>query len=203
MVGHGAPGSSGHHSAAAIAAKLTGASGMPDGNHDITFTSCYAGSTSSALPRVPPADKSVISTVSSAIKTKWPDASFKVKGADGPSIKTMSAENEELWAVVNDEHIAIAGTIQMVLNACYGVNIKAEIQKADTETDLEAAERVATTYKNYFKDFIYIVNKEFSKTSKKFQDFLYKNRERIPEELITHFQIQELDITNSVKEEQV
>lgn len=100
MVGHGGIGSSGNYSGKKIADKLTkGAAAMPDGNHDIIFTSCHAGTA------LTPGSDAVIDTVKKAIRAAWPSATAGVTGAEGASVKTITGTGQEAWGVVRNDPV--------------------------------------------------------------------------------------------------
>lgn len=163
MVGHGASGQSGNYSGAAIADKLTrGTTAMKGGNHNIIFTSCYAGAeTNKGL------SDAVIDTVKKAILATWPSATAVVTGAEGASVKTINEEGGQVWGIVKDDlaSMYIAGIIQNCLNAVYKLNIRDKppfgpsVDLARKASDVQSAQRA------YFMDFIHLINGEWSSVS--------------------------------------
>ncbi|WP_172801780.1 hypothetical protein [Akkermansia glycaniphila] len=168
MVGHGSIGSSGEYSGEEIADKLTkGEAAMPDGDHDIIFTSCDAGT---ALTRG--GSDAVIDTVKNAILATWPSATATVTGAEGASVKTITGTGQEAWGVVKNDPFAekIAGDIEDCLNTVYKVKIK-NPYGLDRENDLIASDLVEKALdvqkkkKDYFMDFIHLINGEWDLVS--------------------------------------
>lgn len=159
FVGHGGQGSSGRYKGTEIGNKLIdGTEGMPDGNHDITFTSCNAGKRTNEETL-----NSVVDQVKGKIVSKWHDSTSKVKGAVGPSVKTLSSGGEEQWGVVDPDKVGLAGQVQGMLNEIYGLTIT---NKPDLEGGMGAkASAVQENQRPYFLDFIHIINGNFSKAS--------------------------------------
>jgi hypothetical protein len=152
FVGHGGQGSSGNHTGVEIGNLLISEDkGMPDGNHDITFTSCNAGKRTGEANL-----DSVVDSVKSKIISKWDDSTSIVKGAVGPSVKTMTAEGQEKWGVVDPAKVGLAGQVQTALNKVYNLNIRS---KPDLEGDLTTkANTVQEDQRPYFLDFVNIIN---------------------------------------------
>lgn len=166
MVGHGAPGQSGNYSGKKIADKLTkGAAAMPDGNHNIVFTSCHAGSA------LTPGSDAVIDTVKKAIRAAWPSATAGVTGAEGASVKTITGTGQEAWGVVKNDPVAkkIAGDIQNCLNRVYGLLITDKPLFGPSVDLAGKASAVQEAQRAYFMDFIHLINGEWDSVSMKTQ----------------------------------
>ena len=169
FVGHGKPGHSGSYRGKQLADKLTTTpKKMPDGGHNIVFTSCYAGSKESPAGNYAAVNKSVMTEVAQSIKKSWPGAAFTVRGAQGPSVKKTDGAGEA-WAVINDTHIGLAGELQTMLEGFYGINVKALVVKVAGESEFDTADRVAADNADFFNDFIALINRDWVKVSARFK----------------------------------
>ncbi|OJJ15752.1 hypothetical protein BKI52_36125 [marine bacterium AO1-C] len=196
FVGHGDAGVSGDHTAKEIADKLTGTGagnegkGLPDGNHDIIFTSCYAGTEKMEKEgddEDKKIDNGVVAYVDRAMIAKWPGAKFTIKGAKGPSIKTLDENGNQAWAVVNESDVGVAGILQNELSNGYGITLSS-ITKAPEDHDgfessgltkasrdeYQSAELTSGSdeVQGFFLDFINAVNGNWGAITKEGQDAL-------------------------------
>ncbi|HAS47017.1 MAG TPA: hypothetical protein DCS93_41420 [Microscillaceae bacterium] len=187
FVGHGEPGKSGNYTAKQIADKLTGAGkdnvgkGLPDGNHDIIFTSCDAGTEKIEKDDGgKDIDNGVLAYIDRAIIGKWPEAKFKMRGARGPSIKTLDNQGKEVWAVVEAGGTGMAGVLQYVLSAQHGVDLstttdapddhegfKGQGLTSESRDEYQSAELTANKprVQRFFLDFIQAVNGNWDEIS--------------------------------------
>jgi hypothetical protein len=160
FVGHGGQGSSGNYKGTEIGDKLISEKeGMPDGNHDIIFTSCDSGTRTNELKF-----DSTVDQVKGKIISKWKDSKSTVKGAVGPSVKTLSPEGEEQWGAIDSGKKEIAREVQKMLNDLYGLNIRDTPKLIGSVTD--KAKKVQEEQRPYFMDFINIINGNLPKVSK-------------------------------------
>ena len=160
FVGHGGQRASGRYTGKAIGDKLiSAAEGMPDGDHDITFTSCSAGArTAEKTP------DSVIDKVKAKIKSRWSDSTATIKGAVSSSVKTFSTDGTEHWGVRNQVSRQLAGKVQGMLNKVYKLNIRdTPPLKGDV---LSKAKIVQHEQRQYFLDLVHIINGNLAAVSK-------------------------------------
>lgn len=169
MVGHGKSGQSGNYSGAAIADKLTrGTTAMKDGNHNIIFTSCYAGAEKNKG-----LSDAVIDTVKKAILATWPSATAVVTGAEGASVKTINEDGNQVWGIVKD--VDIARIIQECLNVVYNLKIDDKPPLGPSMDLASKAYAVQAAQRAYFMDFIHLINGEWSSVSLEAQTEISKH----------------------------
>jgi hypothetical protein len=174
LVGHGsAPGKdpvkdlahSGNYTGPQIGdALIDDDTGMPDGNHDIVFTSCNAGVRSKES-----VEDAVVDGVYAKIKGKWNDTTAKVQGATGPSVKTIDDEGLEQWGVV-DPTRKLGGRVQTLLNTVYKLKIT-DTPVFENSPDLSTkATKVQGDQRQYFLDFIALINDDWDSVSQPVKD---------------------------------
>jgi hypothetical protein len=168
LVGHGsAPtqtktGKSGKYTGAQIgAALIDGKTGMPDGNHDIVFTSCNAGVRTDET-----VEDSVVDGVYAKIKGKWSDTTAKIQGATGPSVKTIDGQGVEKWGVVDPtQKKGLGGRVQALLDTVYQVTITDAPVFANSPDLATKATTVQSNQQQYFLDFIALINDDWKSVS--------------------------------------
>lgn len=162
FVAHGSPGSSGSYNGDQIADKLLDPiEGMNPSTvpHNIIFTSCYAGTKLGVT-----GDDSVVGTVKRKISPRFPGST--VRGAMGPSVKTMSAATDsspsvEEWGVVDPKNGYVAGIVQSVLEGHYGI-VKLPSFALTATTTEDKAREIQNRLRPFFEQFIHIINGNYS-----------------------------------------